>query len=1061
MSDCLSRWSRPLFILLITLFICLTLFWLTVPAISRPTPADDPLPNWTYACSAQVVAMIGTGMVQQNPHTQTIPASSWSFVQVGGAGFRKRMPTQATVTFSDGTALSLTPPTRLIDQEPAISSGMAGYTFETTGMPGPVTVALDDPDETGEALVIYALRPLTTTHTSGAISTTLQYAWGGDDGRGAVGPAKLTLTLPSPLPVVMDMQVQVAVMDKNPQQGSDQRIAHVRAEAGDATATTTLTNPDENLINIVTMTVPNVAAGTQTIHITLDSPQTPTGESQWNNPNAGDSVFLLGAAAWHTCEPPTPSPTVTPTPPLPLETRTGTPSATTTASPTITATPALSATHVVQVSAGGFHTCVRYATGRVQCWGRDENGQATPPDDRFVHIDTGAEHSCGYTVADQIRCWGSNADGQRTVPAEAMTTVSAGGNNSCSLRADALPICWGTPLDQNVSLTADTHHAQMSVGGSHVCALRAGGHIACWGDNSDGQISVPAGNFIQVSAGGQHTCGLHTDGRVSCWGIATEGQTAVPADLRFTQVSAGDAHTCGVTTAQQVVCWGADTAGQARPPAGSFVAVSAGGRHTCGITTANRVVCWGANEYGQSHLAVDEGLVSIPFVALAQPTPKTFTTLGIHLGNRPAIAWNALPDTEDTFDFLKRLDGSYRDSSGTYGVSPAVIVVLSNQVFNIERHTDGTCAINGMHPTSPVREHVFAYLKKASQWTTPAGQPIRILIRIVPSPGNFKDAVEDTGLHEPIFNSDTPQKRTYCAGQGRDGKNGFESFRSPADIVHEMNAIMEFLTTHETADGFNTNNVFFIPANEPNLEWYAIWHNPASEPISLEDERVWKHMNDYFMNIYVQPHKRSDVRILTPAMAAGLYAETKNLGCQDVLIGDKEIPGYTYMRAVYESGNNGYAWNNYWSEGKETWGDGDACPEENVEPLNHHIFQYFPDWLQTKIRTSSAPAFITEGDLHSPHQNNNTNPIKSKDANPTRTYNSFETFVQEETGPTAGTGGADFLAVWLLTEDKLEEPKYTCCTALNETIPNSREIQWHMAYLVDGTECQWFTLLWK
>ncbi len=254
---------------------------------------DDRDPGNVYMCESSFIDVVAAGMNGKSTQTLTIPNSDWSLVQLGGTTFGSEPPSSVTFAF-DGQTETLDDPTRPKDGD------IKGYTFETPGKPGDMTATIEG-DENAQSLVAYYASPTNTVY-SGAFEPTLQYTWGGDNGNGMVGPAKVMLKLPEPLPEDMDVQVNVVVMDKDPQSDKDQRIVIVRAEAGGATVEETLENPDEAMVNVVEMTLSDVPAGTREVHVMVESPETPKGESQWNNPEAGDSVFLMGASAWHACE---------------------------------------------------------------------------------------------------------------------------------------------------------------------------------------------------------------------------------------------------------------------------------------------------------------------------------------------------------------------------------------------------------------------------------------------------------------------------------------------------------------------------------------------------------------------------------------------------------------------------------------------------------------------------------------------------------------------------------------------------------------------------------------
>ncbi|NPA91016.1 MAG: RCC1 repeat-containing protein, partial [Chloroflexi bacterium] len=79
-------------------------------------------------------------------------------------------------------------------------------------------------------------------------------------------------------------------------------------------------------------------------------------------------------------------------------------------------------THVIQVAAGGDHTCALLEDGRVRCWGANGSGQlgngsttssSTPVDvvnlgGRAKAIATGWAHTCALLMDGQVRCWGRN-----------------------------------------------------------------------------------------------------------------------------------------------------------------------------------------------------------------------------------------------------------------------------------------------------------------------------------------------------------------------------------------------------------------------------------------------------------------------------------------------------------------------------------------------------------------------------------------------------------------------------------------------------------------------------
>jgi hypothetical protein len=411
----------------------------------------------------------------------------------------------------------------------------------------------------------------------------------------------------------------------------------------------------------------------------------------------------------------------------------------------------------------------------------------------------------------------------------------------------------------------------------------------------------------------------------------------------------------------------------------------------------------------------------------------------MHLGNRPGDNndWNT------PTDYLARLKGT---SSGPW---PAAAVVLSNQVYNITR--SGTdCETISVAVRDP---YAFNYLKQAAQ------QGTKIVIRIYPSPGNFTDALQpqsDPRVHDLI--ADPGVRATpagYCDIVTRRRKDGsivrtaqaYEFYRDVRDIAREIKAIHDYNSIYATDI---TNQEFFMPANEPNAEWYANWYNSEASP-KQDNATAWSQMNAYFQNLYDTAKSLDQtVRILTPTMAQLLYAERIIFtGCDpNVLfvpgIGLTQAAGDDYMEETYRYKNDGIAWHNYWFQAKEFWSDSFCSDPSNQ--MSHHVAQYFPSYLSDQIVTSGKPTFILEADLYSPCSLAG-NPIQRKDDfNGDATSESLWRFVQQERA-------AQYITAWLLTE----RPHFPeGCVPSGE----SSEISWHEAYRETGTERLWFPKWW-
>jgi alpha-tubulin suppressor-like RCC1 family protein len=147
---------------------------------------------------------------------------------------------------------------------------------------------------------------------------------------------------------------------------------------------------------------------------------------------------------------------------------------------------------IVEVAAGGLHTCALTVGGMVECWGSNVSGEVGGTDKESLRarivtglsmasaIAVGDSQSCAVTTAGGVECWGSNAHG-----------------GEHGLRS--MPVKVHGFHGKVVSL---------AVGSSHTCALLRAGSVECWGDNDKGQLGggnagTPSSRPVPVIGFGQ------------------------------------------------------------------------------------------------------------------------------------------------------------------------------------------------------------------------------------------------------------------------------------------------------------------------------------------------------------------------------------------------------------------------------------------------------------------------------------------------------------------------------------------------------------------------------
>ncbi len=319
---------------------------------------------------------------------------------------------------------------------------------------------------------------------------------------------------------------------------------------------------------------------------------------------------------------------------------------------------------IVDVAAGGFHTCAALDDGTVQCWGLNVSGQLgdgtfSAPTDPIVKkpvkvglpvsavaekVAAGGYHSCALHKDGSISCWGLNQFGQL-------------GNDKT--------ISTSTP----VKVSGITNATAIAAGFDHTCAVLATGSVSCWGYNYSGQVGTLSGlndsasairtptpvvgttNATATASFFDHTCFLKSNGEAGCWGYNKFGQlgggsTATRSSPSIviesaTSIAAGGTHSCATLSTGTIQCWGQGSFGQLdgtkrpinnpnvlTPTSGPILKspttgvdlkadfVAAGGFHTCALLEDGSVQCWGFNLFGQlgnkDLLSSQAASVSIP-----------------------------------------------------------------------------------------------------------------------------------------------------------------------------------------------------------------------------------------------------------------------------------------------------------------------------------------------------------------------------------------------------------------------------------------------------------------
>lgn len=180
-----------------------------------------------------------------------------------------------------------------------------------------------------------------------------------------------------------------------------------------------------------------------------------------------------------------------------------------------------------RVTCGEEFVCALRSGGDVSCWGYNNKGQLgdgsttnrsqpvapqVPNSVQFVDLAGGVEHACGLDQSGRLWCWGNDEDGQ----------LGLGSGDQTTSTPQQVKTLSQTPLE-------------VVAGGGFTCVRTANGP-RCWGSDSFGQLGNGSGGDTPtpvpvqgvaastgIEAGELHTCVL-SSGSMYCWGFNSGGQ---------------------------------------------------------------------------------------------------------------------------------------------------------------------------------------------------------------------------------------------------------------------------------------------------------------------------------------------------------------------------------------------------------------------------------------------------------------------------------------------------------------------------------------------------------
>ena len=145
----------------------------------------------------------------------------------------------------------------------------------------------------------------------------------------------------------------------------------------------------------------------------------------------------------------------------------------------------------VQLTAGNDHNCGLKADGSVDCWGRNDYGQATDQPGPFVALAAGGHFTCALRADGGVDCWGINPDGR--------ADDQAGPFGPTALDAFAPDTLIDSGPDNPTEATGATFTFRGNeYGATFACSLDGGAYAACANSQSYSGLAAVSYTHLDV-----------------------------------------------------------------------------------------------------------------------------------------------------------------------------------------------------------------------------------------------------------------------------------------------------------------------------------------------------------------------------------------------------------------------------------------------------------------------------------------------------------------------------------------------------------------------------------
>jgi hypothetical protein len=217
---------------------------------------------------------------------------------------------------------------------------------------------------------------------------------------------------------------------------------------------------------------------------------------------------------------------------------------------------------------GSLSGCAIAPDDTVQCWadsGRDSVcstpsdciAEGKPPAEKYAQLSFYGQTACGVTLDGRLLCWGKNDNGRATPPTgNDFARVTLASSLSCALRRDGSATCWA-PSSSSATSAIAGQGKQVGIGDRTICLLGQDGRVSCVGSDSDLAKDKQAQELAQISMDRYAMCGLTKAGAARCWSLFSDTFQRVPPPVGpFKSILATPQYACGLRGDGQMECWG-------------------------------------------------------------------------------------------------------------------------------------------------------------------------------------------------------------------------------------------------------------------------------------------------------------------------------------------------------------------------------------------------------------------------------------------------------------------------------------------------------------------------